>query len=97
MTNLAEKLKQHREDILAIAAHYGVQNVRIFGSVARGNSHDKSDIDFLVSLDAQHTLFDLGGFLQEVQDLLGANVDVVTESGLNPQFKDRIIHEAKAL
>ncbi|MEW6378007.1 MAG: nucleotidyltransferase family protein [bacterium] len=72
----------------------GVYNVRIFGSVARGEAGPGSDGDVLVELESGRSLFDLGGFLMDMQDLLGCKVDVVTEKGLHWYIHDRVIKEA---
>ena len=90
-------LKDKREAILQIAAKRGARNVRVFGSVARGEADDQSDIDFLVDMEPGRSLLDLGGLLMDLQDLLGRNVDVVTERGLKPRIRERVLHEAVAL
>lgn len=79
--SLNELLQEKREDILRIATRRGASNVRIFGSIARGEADSKSDIDLLVDLEPGRSLFDLGGLLMYLQDLLGHKVDVVTERG----------------
>ena len=83
-----------RESILQIAERRGARNVRVFGSVARGHSDEKSDVDFLVELDPGRTLFDLGGLLSDLEALLGTPVDVVTEKGLRPPVRERVLAEA---
>src|SRR6266581_6110789 len=95
--SLNELLQAKREDILRIAAQYGAYNVRIFGSVARGEADEKSDIDLLVNMESGRSLFDLGGLLSDLEDLLGCNVDVVTEDGLRDRIRDRVLKEAIAL
>jgi uncharacterized protein len=95
--NISELLKDKREAILQIAAKHGARNVRVFGSVARGEADDQSDIDFLVDMEPGRSLLDLGGLLMDLQDLLGQNVDVVTERGLKPRIRERVLHEAVAL
>ena len=92
-----ELLQSKREDILRIAARYGAYNVRIFGSVARGEADEQSDIDFLMNMEPGRSLFDLGGLLSDLEDLLGCNVDVVTEDGLRDRIRDRVLKEAIAL
>jgi predicted nucleotidyltransferase len=89
-----ELVKLRRPEILAIAHHYGARNVRIFGSVARGEARPDSDIDFLVELEPGRSLFDLGGMLYELQELLGVQVDVVTRNGLRPRFREQVVAEA---
>jgi predicted nucleotidyltransferase len=94
---LNELLQEKREDILRIAAKRGAYNVRVFGSVARGEADSKSDIDILVDMEPGRSLFDLGGLLMDLQDLLGHNVDVVTERGLRERIRERVLKEAIAL
>jgi len=90
-------LKAKRGEILAIAGRHGAKRLRIFGSVARGEAKPDSDVDFLVDLEAGRSLLDLGGLLMDLQDLLGCKVDVVTEKGLRPRFRERVIREAVPL
>lgn len=92
-----EMLKKSRATILAIAAKHGASNVRIFGSVVRGEDTDASDIDVLVDMAADRSLYDLVGFQQELEVLVGRKADVLTENGLNRYLKDRILAEAAAL
>jgi predicted nucleotidyltransferase len=95
---LSELLQEKRQDILAIAAKHGAFNVRIFGSVARGEETEKSDIDFLVDYDLkQISPWFPGGLLMDLQDLLGCKVDIVTEKGLSHLIKDQVLTEAKSL
>jgi len=93
----AEIIGKQREQILALAANRGAFNVRVFGSVARGEATSTSDVDFLVDLEEGRSLFDLGGLLYDLQNLLHRKVDVVTEAGLHWYIKDRVINEAKPL
>lgn len=90
-------LKSKREEILRLAARRGAKNVRVFGSVVRGESTPDSDIDFLVEMDPDRSLFDLGGLLMDLQILLGRDVDVVTEKALHWYIRDRVLSEAKPL
>jgi uncharacterized protein len=92
-----ELLKEKREAILHIAARHGARNVRVFGSVARGAADEQSDIDFLVEMEPGRSLLDLGGLLMDLQELLGQKVDVVTERGLKPRIRERVLNEAVAL
>jgi uncharacterized protein len=87
-------LQQNRERVLETAARYGAYNVRIFGSVARGEATASSDIDFLVSMEPGRSLMDLGGLLSELQNLLGMEVDVVTEKGLRARIREQVLREA---
>ena len=86
-----------RERVIRIAARHGARNVRIFGSVARGEAGPDSDLDLLVDLDPGRSLFDLGGLLMELQELLGCRVDVITERGLRPRLRERVLREAVPL
>ncbi len=72
----------------------GRPHVRVFGSVARGTADEQSDIDFLVDLAPGRSLFDLGGLLYELQQLLGRDVDVVTSAGLRPRIREQVFKEA---
>lgn len=97
MNNSIMSLKDKRKDILRIASKYGARNVRIFGSLARGEAREDSDIDFLVDMEPGRSLFDLGGLLMDLQNLLAQKVDVVTEKGLRPRIRDRVLKEALPL
>lgn len=90
-------VKARREEILQTAARYGAFNVRVFGSVARGRADEQSDLDLLVDMETGRSLFDLGGLLVELEELLGCNVDVVTEQGLRERIRERVLQEAVAL
>lgn len=94
---LRERVTSKRDDIIRIARRYGASNVRVFGSVARGNADAASDLDLLVDLEPGRSLFDLGGLLMELQELLGCRVDVVTEAGLRPRLRERVLKEAMPL
>ena len=90
-------LGEKREEILRIAAGHGARNVRVFGSVARGEADEESDIDFLVEMEPRRSLLDMGGLLMDLRDLLGRKVDVVTERGLKARIRDRVLREAISL
>lgn len=94
---LAEELKLKREEILHIAALQGAWNVRIFGSVVRGEENEKSDIDLLVDMGPDSTPFFPGGLVADLEDLLGCKVDIVTEDGLHWYIKQRVLREAVPL
>lgn len=94
---LEELLKERREEILRICAEYGARKVRVFGSLARGEADEGSDIDFLVEMEPGRSLFDLGGLQQELEDLLGCRVDVITERGLKARIRGRVLQEAVPL
>ena len=95
--DLNNLLKSRREEILSIAARHGARNVRIFGSVARGEDDDKSDIDLLVEFESGRSLLDHAGLWLELQDLLGCKVDVVSERGIKPRIRERVLREAVPL
>jgi len=90
-------IEEHRAEILTLAARHGVRDVRIFGSMARDDADDASDVDLLVSLSPGRTGLALGGLLMDVQKLLRRRVDVVTERGLHPALRDRVLKEAQPL
>jgi predicted nucleotidyltransferase len=90
-------IDSNRRQILTLATKNGVKNVRVFGSMVRGDVHPGSDVDLLVELMAGKTAFALGGFLMDVQDLLNRPVDVVTENALYPAIRERVLKEAQAL
>jgi len=92
--NTEKLLTTERDHILRIAAKYGARNIRIFGSVARGEADTASDVDFLVDLEPGRSLLDLGGLQMELESLLGCRVDVVTERGLTARIRDRVLREA---
>jgi uncharacterized protein len=94
---IEELRRSNKEQILHLAASYGVHNVRIFGSLARGESSPSSDIDFLVDLDPDRTLMDLGGLLTGLQEILHVPVDIATERMLRPKVRDRALREAVLL
>jgi uncharacterized protein len=92
-----DQITTKRAEILEIARQHGAKNMRVFGSTARGDDDNQSDIDFLVDLDKGRSLLDLGGLLMDLQKLLGRPVDVVTEKGLKPRIRQRVLSEARAL
>lgn len=94
---LNDLLKSRREEILRIMAKYGARNVRVFGSVARGEADSKSDIDLLVEFKRGTTLLGHAALVQELEDLLGVKVDVVSERGLRDRVRDRVLREAVAI
>lgn len=90
-------LEKDRDTIVKVATKHGAQSIRVFGSRARGVSHDESDLDLLVTLDADRTLLDLIAIKQDLEDLLECSVDVVTEASLSPYIRDQVLNEAIAL
>ncbi len=95
--DLNNLLKSRREEIISIAAKHGARNVRIFGSAARGEADEESDIDLLVDVGPGRTPFFPGGLLADLEELLGCKVDVVTPEGLHWYIKDRVLKEAVPL
>ena len=94
---LSDLLKAQRPAILQLAAQHGASNVRVFGSIARGEAGPESDVDLLVTLADDRSLLDLVGLWQDLEDLLEHKVDVVTDGGLNERIRERVLAEAVAL
>jgi predicted nucleotidyltransferase len=92
-----ENLQQRRQEILAIAAKHGAYNVRIFGSLARGEADEQSDVDILVELEEGRSLLDLGGLSMDLENLLECKVDVVTARGLRKRISECVLREAVPL
>lgn len=86
-----------REEILRLAAQHGAHNVRVFGSVAKGEAGPSSDVDFLVDMEPSRSLFDRMELLAGLRELLGREVDVVTEDSLYWLLRRRILREARPL
>jgi len=86
-----------RDEILRVARRHGAGRVRIFGSIARGKAMPDSDIDILVEMERGRSLFDLIALAEELEQLLGRRVDVVTETSLSPYIRDRVLAEAIAV
>lgn len=95
--SIAEILMNKRDEVLRIAAEHGAYNVRIFGSVARGEAGPESDIDVLVNLEPGRSLMDHVALWQDLEDLLGCRVHVVTEGGVHWYIRDRVLKEAVPL
>ena len=93
----AALLKEHREAILRLAAQHGASNVRVFGSVARGEAGPGSDLDLLVSLAPGRSLLDHVALWQDLEDLLHRKVDVVSEKALHWYIREAVLHEAVPL
>ena len=87
-------LRAKRDEILQICAKYGARNVRVFGSVARGEADEQSDFDLLVEFEPNRSLLDHAGLWVELQELLGVKVDVVSAHGLKPRIRERVLQEA---
>jgi uncharacterized protein len=95
-TSIRERLRQRRPELLAAAARRGASNLRVFGSVARGDDGAESDVDFLVDFEASRSLVDVAGLIIDLQEILGVPVDVVEASTLRPGDRD-ILADAVAL
>jgi len=91
---LEDLLKARREEILKVCARYGARNVRVFGSVARGEADEQSDIDLIVEFEPGRSLLDHAGLWLELQELLGVKVDVVSSRGIKARIRERVLQEA---
>ena len=87
----------HKGEILRIAGEHGARRLRVFGSVARREADEESDLDLLVEMEPGRSLFDMGALLIELEELLGCSVDVVTEAGMHDAMRERVLREAVAL
>src|SRR3954447_14839652 len=92
-----ELLQHRRDDIRRIAAKHGAYNVRIFGSVARGEARPDSDIDFLIEKGPTTSSWFPAGLVLDLEELLGRRVEIVTEKALSPYLRDCVLREAVAL
>lgn len=90
-------VEKYRQRILSIARENGVCNVRVFGSMARNDANEESDLDLLVELEEGQSGFALGGFLNAVSKLVHRKVDVMTEKSLHPSLHDKVLREAIVL
>ena len=90
-------IEAHRSEIRALAEHRGIRDVRVFGSMARGDADETGDVDLLVTLPPGRTGLALGGLLMDVQKLLRRRVEVLTERALHPALRERIRREAEPL
>ena len=90
-------VKNQKDKILELAEKHGVRNIRVFGSFARGEAGEGSDLDLLVNMDADRSLLDRIGFMHEVEDLLHIKVDVVNENALHHFIRESVINEGVSL
>jgi uncharacterized protein len=93
---LAQLPGDKRQDSLRLAAQHGARNVRVFGSLARGEAQPDSDVDILVMLEPERSLLDLVALKQDLEDLLGCKVDVVTEAAVSPYIRPQVLRDAVA-
>lgn len=94
---IEELLRTRREQILEIARKHGAYDLRVFGSAARGEGNEQSDVDFLVEVGPAHSPWFPAGLVADLEDLLGVPVDVVTRDGLHWFIKERVLQEARPL
>ncbi|OGR83596.1 MAG: DNA polymerase subunit beta [Elusimicrobia bacterium RIFCSPLOWO2_01_FULL_54_10] len=94
---IQEIIKEKRQEILKISAKHGAINVRIFGSVARGDARPESDLDILVDVAPVHSPFFPGGLSADLEELLGRKVDILTPGGLHWYIRDSVLKEAVPL
>ena len=90
----SQKIQQHQQKIQELAQQFGIKNIRIFGSVAKGEDTENSDLDLLVEASPTTTLFDIFGLQIELEELLKHKVDVVTDNSLPSKFKDEVLRYA---
>lgn len=90
-------IESHRDALRSLVARHGLKNGRVFGSMARDDAHEASDVDLLVEVPPGTSGLALGALLMDAQDMLGRRVDVVTEKALHPLLRQRILTEAQAL
>jgi hypothetical protein len=95
--NLTELLRLKKKEIQQIARQHGARNLRVFGSVARGEAVEGSDLDLLVEMEPGRNLLDLVAIKQDLEELLGCKVDVVTEAAVSPYLRERVLNEAVRL
>ncbi len=92
-----DDLRKRREEVLRVAATHGARNIRVFGSVARDEDDEKSDVDLLVELEHGRSLLDHAGLIIDLEALLGCKVDVATDGGLKERIRERVLGEAVPL
>jgi predicted nucleotidyltransferase len=95
--NIPGLIQQKRRQVLEIAQRHGARNVRLFGSVARGETTETSDLDLLIEMEPGRTLLDIVAVKQDLEELLGCKVDVVTEAAISPYLRDKVLQEAVRL
>ncbi len=88
---------EHRDEILRIAARHGATNVRVFGSVARGEAGPESDLDLLIDVEGETSPWFPASLMVDLEDLLGVKVDIATADGLHWVIRDRVLSEARTV
>jgi predicted nucleotidyltransferase len=94
---LRQLIEEKRDDILNIAARHGACNVRVFGSAARGDDRPESDVDLLVDVGSKTSSWFPAGLILDLEQILSRRVEIVTENGLNPYIRERVLREAVPL
>lgn len=97
MPSTYDILKQNRTEILALAASHGASSIRVFGSVARGQEKEDSDVDFLIKMEKGRSLFDMAKLQLDLENLLHKKIDIVSENGIYHRLRDGILSEAKPI
>jgi predicted nucleotidyltransferase len=97
MMGIKEIIGEKRNEILKIASRHGAKDVRVFGSVARGDARPDSDVDFLVKLEPGVTLLGHAALVRELENYLGRKVDVISEMGLRQRVRHNVLREARPL
>ena len=92
-----QAIRERRQEILEIASRHGAHDVRIFGSVARGDASESSDLDLIVRFEPARTLLDHAGLIGDLEDLLGTRIDVIDEDGMRPRFRKVVMKETVPL
>jgi hypothetical protein len=92
--HIEQLLREKSAEIQKIAAHHGARNVRVFGSVARGQAGPQSDVDLLVDTGPTTSSWFPAGLILDLEEILGRHVQIVTENGLNPHLRERVLREA---
>ena len=92
--NRDDILRKKRDEILDIATRHGAKKIRVFGSIFRDEIKENSDVDFLIELEKDRSLLDIIAIKQDLEDLLGCKVDVVTDSALSPYVRDEVLGQA---
>jgi len=91
---IIERLREKREEVLKLAHQHGASRVRVFGSVAKDEDTEASDLDLLVEMESGRSLLDLVAIKQDLEELLGCRVHVVTEAAVSPYLRERVLQEA---